>query len=86
MIDIVIVLTLRGSFKAVYDDAFPFAELGPLKVHRAGSVAWDEAKQGWVATRAGGRQSEPFKLRSYAVAWEQAVAQAEMVELERLAD
>lgn len=80
--EIVVVFRPDGTFKAVYDDAFPFAGLGALKARRAGSVSWDEEEQGWVSTLTDGRQSGPFTLRADAVAWELSAATEAMVSME----
>lgn len=79
MSEIVIVFRPDGTFRSLWDDAFPFVELGQLKATKTGSVAWNEEKQGWIATLNDGRQSDPLALRGDAVAWEQAEALRELL-------
>lgn len=81
--EIVIVIRPNGSFQSVYSDDFPFADLGSLEVTKTGAVAWDAARQGWVAMMRDGRQSEPFVRRSQAVAWEHRQATAALLASEK---
>lgn len=78
--EIVVVLHPDGTMESLYEDGFPFGDMGSVEVLRTGHVRWDPGARAWFAELFDGRRSQPFALRTDAVAWERAMVNMDLAE------
>lgn len=80
MNEIVVVIHPDGTMESLWEDGFPFADMGQVDVVRTGQVRWDPVALGWFAELFDGRRSQLFYRRTDAVAWERAMVNMDLAE------